>query len=74
MDGVCQECRAEALIAIFGTKVCFATDEEYRVLAGSWNDSLSGNMIQNSRDIDIAHEVPLKWVMARGGGGWASAK
>ena len=73
-DGDCQNSRAEALIATSSTTVRFATDKNCRVVTGRWISPFTGNVIQNSSDIDIDHVVPLKWAWERGAIGWSQAK
>jgi len=73
-DGGCQNSRAEALIASSSTPVRFASDNRCRVVAGRWHSPFTGNVIQNSQDIDIDHVVPLKWAWERGASTWASEK
>lgn len=73
-DGDCQDSRAEALIATSSTPVRFAGDKRCRVVAGRWISPFTGNVIQNSGDIDIDHVVPLKWAWNRGAKGWSHAK
>lgn len=69
-----QNSRAEALIATSSTTVRFATDKNCRVVTGRWISPFTGNVIQNSSDIDIDHVVPLKWAWERGAIGWSQAK
>jgi len=73
-DGDCQNSRAEALIATSSTPVRFASDKGCRVVTGRWISPFTGNVIQNSGDIDIDHVVPLKWAWNRGAKGWSQAK
>tara|TARA_B100001105_G_scaffold252706_1_gene244818 strand:+ start:865 stop:1584 length:720 start_codon:yes stop_codon:yes gene_type:complete len=73
-DGDCQNSRAEALIASSSTPVRFASDNRCRVVAGRWISPFTGNVIQNSQDIDIDHVVPLKWAWERGADTWTSKK
>jgi hypothetical protein len=73
-DGNCQNSRAEALIATSSTAVRFATDRECRVVTGRWISPFTGNVIQNSSEIDIDHVVPLKWAWERGARGWSQAE
>jgi hypothetical protein len=73
-DGDCQNSRAEALIATSSTTVRFSTDKNCRVVTGRWISPFTGNVIQNSGDIDIDHVVPLKWAWERGAKGWSQAK
>lgn len=73
-DGDCQNSRAEALIASSSTPVRFASDNRCRVVAGRWISPFTGNVIQNSQDIDIDHVVPLKWAWERGADTWSSEK
>ncbi|MBL3557610.1 MULTISPECIES: HNH endonuclease family protein [Marinobacter] len=74
VDGDCQNSRAEALIATSSTTVRFATDRKCRVIAGRWISPFTGNVIQNSGEIDIDHLVPLKWAWNRGAKNWSQAK
>ncbi len=73
-DGDCQDSRAEGLIAASSTSVRFATAKRCRVVTGRWISPFTGNVIQNSRDIDIDHVVPLKWAWVRGAKEWSSAQ
>lgn len=73
-DGDCQDSRAEALITASNTTVRFATDKGCRVVTGRWISPFTGNVIQNSSDIDIDHVVPLKWAWERGADSWSRAK
>lgn len=73
-DGDCQNSRAEALIATSSTNVRFATEKKCRVVTGRWISPFTGNVIQNSSEIDIDHMVPLKWAWKRGAKGWSQAK
>lgn len=73
-DGDCQNSRAEALIATSATTVRFATEERCRVVTGRWISPFTGNVIQNSSQIDIDHVVPLKWAWKRGAKDWSQAK
>ena len=73
-DGDCQDSRAEALITTSSTKVHFATEKRCRVISGRWVSPFTGNVIQNSRDIDIDHVVPLKWAWNRGANEWSPGK
>ena len=69
-----QDSRAEALITTSSTKVHFATEKRCRVISGRWVSPFTGNVIQNSRDIDIDHAVPLKWAWNRGANEWPPGK
>ena len=73
-DGDCQDSRAEALIATSTTTVRFADGDRCRVTTGRWISPFTGNVIQNSSDIDIDHVVPLKWAWERGADEWSSVK
>ncbi|MBO6812974.1 MAG: HNH endonuclease [Marinobacter sp.] len=73
-DGDCQNSRAEALIATSSTTVRFATDRKCRVITGRWISRFTGNVIQNSSEIDIDHVVPLKWAWNHGAKGWSQVK
>ncbi|MEQ8185325.1 HNH endonuclease family protein [Marinobacter salarius] len=73
-DGDCQNSRAEALIETSSTTVRFATDKECRVVTGRWISTFTGNVVQNSSEIDIDHVVPLNWAWKRGAQLWPQAK
>lgn len=73
-DGDCQDSRAEALIATSSTPVRFATDNKCRVVTGRWISPFTGQIIQNSSNIDIDHVVPLKWAWDHGAKDWTQAK
>ena len=73
-DGDCQDSRAEALIATSSTTVRFATDKSCRVVTGRWISLFTGNVIQNSSEIDIDHVVPLAWAWERGANNWSDAR
>tara|TARA_A100001391_G_scaffold112665_1_gene75745 strand:+ start:297 stop:713 length:417 start_codon:yes stop_codon:yes gene_type:complete len=64
-DGDCQDSRAEALIATSTTTVRFATDKKCLVVTGRWISPFTGDVIQNSSEIEIDHIVPLKWRVGR---------
>lgn len=74
IDGDCQNSRAEALIATSSTTVRFATDRSCRVVTGRWISPFTGEVIQNSNEIDIDHVVPLKWAWTYGAKDWPQAK
>lgn len=73
-DGDCQNSRAEALVATSTTTVRFETDNACRVIAGRWISPFTGEIIQNSSEIDIDHVVPLKWAWEHGAKSWSKAK
>ena len=73
-DGDCQDSRAEALIAQSTTRVRFADDDRCRVVTGRWISPFTGNVIQNSSEIDIDHVVPLRWAWDRGAVDWTRGK
>jgi hypothetical protein len=65
-DGDCQDSRAEALITTSSTNVHFGTERGCRVVSGRWVSPFTGQVIENSSEIDIDHVVPLKWAWERG--------
>nr|WP_245777356.1 HNH endonuclease family protein [Marinobacter pelagius] len=73
-DGDCRDSRAEALVASSTTRVRFASNRECRVVTGRWISPFTGNVIQNSSDIDIDHVVPLAWSWAHGADDWSDEK
>lgn len=74
-DGDCQDTRAELLSAQSTTEVRFANDgERCRVISGRWISPFTGNVIQNSDDVEIDHVVALKWAWERGAWQWSDNK
>ncbi|HCA02674.1 HNH endonuclease family protein [Vreelandella alkaliphila] len=74
-DGDCQDARAEALIASSTVQpVQFASDDRCRVTRGRWISPFTGEVIQNSSDIDIDHVVPLKFAWDHGASDWPRDK
>ncbi|RBP27925.1 uncharacterized protein DUF1524 [Marinobacter pelagius] len=73
-DGDCQDSRAKALIATSTTTVRFASGDRCRVTTGRWISPFTGNVIQNSGEIDIDHVVPLAWSGAHGADDWRDEK
>lgn len=69
-----QDSRAEALVASSTTQVRFATDRGCRVVAGRWVSAFTGNVIQNTSNIDVDHLVPLAWSWDRGANKWPDEK
>ncbi|XKG36511.1 HNH endonuclease family protein [Marinobacter sp.] len=43
-------------------------------MTGRWISPFTGNVIQNSSEIDIDHVVPLKWAWDHGADNWSRAK
>ncbi|WP_281348233.1 HNH endonuclease family protein [Marinobacter changyiensis] len=52
----------------------FGTDKGCRVVSGRWVSPFTGNVIQNSSEIDIDHVVPLAWAWERGASNWSDAR
>lgn len=73
-DGDCQDSRAEALIASSTTIVRFADSDRCPVATGRSISPFTGEVIQNSSDIDIDHVVPLKWALDRGASNWTRSR
>jgi len=73
-DNDCQDSRAEALIETSSTHVRFATSERCRVVTGRWISPFTGNVIQNSAEIDIDHVVPLRWAWDHGAASWTQER
>ncbi|MGM0769772.1 MAG: GmrSD restriction endonuclease domain-containing protein [Pseudomonadota bacterium] len=74
VDSDCQDSRAEALIALSTTEVRFADESRCRVITGRWISPFTGNVIQNSSEIDIDHVVPLRWAWDREASDWIRNK
>lgn len=72
VDGDCQDSRAEALISASTTTVRFADSNRCRVTTGRWISPFTGEVIQNSSDIDQV--VPLKWAWDRGAADWTQSR
>ncbi|WP_372988277.1 HNH endonuclease family protein [Marinobacter sp.] len=73
-NGDCQDSRAEALIASSTTQVQFASKRKCRVVTGRWISPFTGEVIQNSGNIDIDHVVPLAWAWRHGAEDWRDEK
>ena len=74
-DSDCQDTRAELLIAQSTTEVRFAKDgDRCRVVSGRWISPFTGNVIQNSDDVEVDHVVALKWAWERGAWQWPDNK
>lgn len=73
-DGDCQDSRAEALVAASNTTVRFATERACRVVTGRWISPFTGEILQNSSEIDIDHVVPLRWAWEHGAKDWSKTK
>lgn len=69
-DGDCQDTRHELLIATSKTPVLFKTENQCRVLTGSWYDPYSGENFSDSTQLDLDHIIPLKWAHGHGGDKW----
>ncbi|MFY3772988.1 GmrSD restriction endonuclease domain-containing protein [Marinobacter salsuginis] len=48
-------------------------ESRYRVASGRWISPFTAKVIQNSREIEIDHVVPLKLAWERGAKGWTQA-
>lgn len=73
-DGDCQDSRAEALINTSSTPVRFADADRCRVVTGRWISPFTGNVVQNSSEIDIDHVVPLRWAWEHGAAEWTQSQ
>lgn len=73
-NGDCQDQRAEALINTSSLPVRFAKTDKCRVITGRWISPFTGEVIQNSSDIDIDHVVPLAWAWKHGANNWPQEK
>jgi hypothetical protein len=73
-DDDCQDSRSEALIRTSSTPVRFAGPDRCRVITGRWISPFTGNVIQNSSEIDIDHVVPLRWAWDHGASEWTQSK
>lgn len=74
-DGDCQDSRGEALIETSTVQpVQFASNDRCRVTRGRWISPFTGEVIQNSSEIDIDHVVPLKWAWDHGAADWSRDK
>ncbi|WP_322001642.1 HNH endonuclease family protein [Marinobacter alexandrii] len=74
IDCDCQNQRAEALINTSSLPVRFAKTDKCRVITGRWISPFTGEVIQNSSDIDIDHVVPLAWAWRHGANNWHQEK
>ncbi len=73
-DADCQDGRQEVLIAESLVEVAFETDRECRVATGQWYGAFTGAYVDDPRDLDIDHLVPLKNAHRSGGWRWPAEK
>lgn len=69
VDGDCQNARHELLLKM-STGATKLSGDKCSVTRGRWNDPYSGQIFNNSRDLDIDHIVPLAWAHAHGADRW----
>ena len=69
-DGDCQDARQEVLIAESLVSVTFETDRGCRVETGRWFGAFTGVFVDDPRELDIDHMVPLKNAHLSGGWSW----
>lgn len=69
VDGDCKTTRHEQL-ADLSTGPIRLSDDGCRVIRGRWLDPYTGQIFQNSSDLDIDHVVPLFWAWQRGAYDW----
>ena len=69
-DRDCQNARQEVLIAESHVPVSFQTDEKCRVATGSWTGPYTGQQVDDPRDLDVDHVVPLANAHRSGGWSW----
>ncbi|MDN7126900.1 HNH endonuclease [Pseudidiomarina sp. 1APR75-33.1] len=72
-DRDCLNTRHELLTELSTIKVS-TTPDGCRVLRGRWNDPYSGEIIFDSKDIDIDHLVPLAWAWHHGAANWPAQR
>ena len=73
-DGDCQDARQEVLIAESLEPVEYEDDRQCRVESGRWWAPHLGHHLENPRQIDVDHHVPLKNAHLSGGWAWDAAK
>ncbi len=73
-DGDCQDTRQEVLIAESLEPVEYQNDRQCRVESGMWWAPHLGHHLENPRQIDVDHHVPLKNAHLSGGWAWDAAK
>jgi len=74
IDGDCQDTRAEMLIRDSEQPVRFKSGRRCKVTAGLWALPYTGGTVNNSRQLDIDHIIPLKWAHGHGGDRWTLAQ
>lgn len=73
-DGDCQNTRHELLVSQSLTEVTFAAEDECIVMRGTWYGKYSGNIFNDSKELDLDHIVPLKFAHGHGGDKWSRDK
>lgn len=70
-DKDCQNTRAEILIARSLKKVSFSGKKDCVVSRGQWHDYYFPGILENAKEIDIDHLVPLYEAHKSGGARWS---
>lgn len=73
-DRDCQNTRAEILIERSLGKVTFSGKKECVISSGKWKDYYYPGLLENAKEIDIDHLVPLYEAHKSGGAGWSKLK
>lgn len=69
-DGDCQDTRQEILITLSTVPVRFTNESNCTVLSGKWISSFTNAVHLEASDLDIDHQVPLKWAWDHGAYSW----
>jgi len=69
-DGDCQNTRQEILISLSTSSVRFTNERGCTVLSGKWISPFTNEVHYTARDLDIDHQVPLKWAWDHGAYDW----
>lgn len=73
-DGDCQNTRHEVLAERSTTPVQYKDESECIVVFGRWISPFTNEVIQDARQLDADHIVPLSWSWQRGADKWSDQK
>lgn len=69
-DDTCQNTRAKVLVRDSAGPVTFRNDKKCVVDTGAWEDQYTGLTLNNARQVQVDHLVPLKHAYVTGASNW----